>query len=197
VRTNREWTIENKLGGTVNKFLGSYVEVYLKEGDVINGVFYDSDDECVYIQREVDVAIAIPKANVKYYLKPSMNEAEKNNPLYDGGGQTTNEIKVFVDGCHVSSVMHPGPIDKFSDDIMITALNDQRVKDALSGLVQKSAHYDVGELNIFTVVDSKPELQNRPTFAESFNTGAANQFVSPSQMVDQLNSAVKKNKAKK
>ena len=85
----------------MKRLLGNNVDVFLKlDNDIVSGVLFDIEDECVYVQTDVDVFIAIPKENIKYYVGSSSSpelkvlnnttEREVNKPV-------VNALDVYVD----------------------------------------------------------------------------------------------------
>lgn len=182
----------------MKRLLGNKVEVFLKLcNDTMSGILFDDDDECIYIQSEVDTLITIPKENIKYYISSSYldsNVIEKTDRIQEPR-QTQQSIidalSVYIDQVFVVKIPVPPTfnLSTFNDDIMKVTLGNPDVQVALANRTQKSVEYFPGTIHIIThgepINEPVPLLQD--SFSMSSSGGPANTYLNPSQMVGRLN----------
>lgn len=193
---------KNSNGEVMNKFFGSFVEVYLKNSDVMMGMFYDSDDECVYLQQGDGASIAIPKDNVRYYLRPPMSDKVDNgNTMCDIGKVPANNcesgLEVYVDNKFIDFIHVPLDYDISSCNKKTIELlaSSNKVKEVLRGRIQKTMHYDMGKVHIITenvYADEVVEEGGNEGFV--MNSPMTNSFLNPSDLVERLNNVKKAKK---
>jgi len=192
--------------------MGSKVNVVLKqEDDTITGVLFDIEDDCIYLQIDVNTTITVPKENIKYYVSVSLTEKQSYNgnlmvtPQNDQlsqSQQTTNikeskpvltSIKVLVNQAFITEIPVPPTFDLsvFHDDIMKVVLGNGDVQAVISGRVQESLEYLPGEVRISVrdneSIQADMTQQQDPFSMSGLGTHATNNFLNPSQMVSRLN----------
>jgi len=193
--------------------IGNKVWVSLKnDEETLCGILIHVEEYYVYIQMENSTNLYIvPKHNVKYYVTNNFSATSRVLPTYESEQQEQPQpqqqqvqqpgfLTVFINGDHIIDIPTPSTFrtDVFSDDIMRVALGNPDVQSILAGRRQKQVEYHPGKLYITTVTEeeegeeitppSNPGSQN--TFSMGGNLGK--QFMSGQQMVDMLNSAVRK-----
>lgn len=194
--------------------IGNKLWVSLKnDEETLSGILIHVEEYYVYIQMENSTNLYIvPKHNVKYYVtnnfsstskvlpNPEPQEPEHPPPPQQQQQQPPGFLSVFINGDHIVDIPTPPTFraDVFNDDVMRVALGNPDVQSILAGRRQKQVEYHPGKLYITTVTEeeegegvtppSDPGSQN--TFSMGGNLGK--QFMSGQQMVDMLNSAVKK-----
>lgn len=201
----------------MERLIGSDVEVHLKSNDVISGKLFDVEDSYVYVQRNIERFITIPKENIKYYVSRSFQNAtsvsnvesyqqprmQHEEPMQKTGQIT--ELEVFVDDEFVTAIPVPPTFNllKFNDSIMKVALGNPDVQAILSNRVQKAVEYSPGKIMFFTSGDEDAAPVYNPVAPTSPNTFAmggvgngnpASAFVNPSQMVTRLNKITQEKK---
>jgi len=153
----------------MNKLLGYDVEIHLKDGDVLSGMFFDVDEDSVYIKRDADVIVAIPKSNVKLYMGASISNVDE--PIYSQPAQTpvvqasgdgrqrvsqdgsSNILNVYIDAELIAGIPVPPTLEltSFNDGIMRTILGSPDVQVILAARTQKLMEYEPGSVYIYTV----------------------------------------------
>jgi hypothetical protein len=161
----------------MQKLVGQEIEVYLNDGDLLGGLFFDSDDDSIYLQNRDSLVIAIPKENVKYCLSllpKSISPTKSINLQQDSG----NVLVVKIDNQIISKLPVPPEMNlaTCSSEIINLAYSDEKVQTFLSNVAQKTIEYDVGEINIITTV-SPVESKN------VFSVSNSNDTLNPSDMV--------------
>ena len=137
----------------MQRLIGNTVDVHLKFDDVVSGILFDVDEDNVYIQNDVNIFVAIPKENIKYYVsgatKAQTQVTTNPSPTMQ---QDINVIKVFVDNAEITTISIPPDLDisTCSEKILTMVWGDNNVKQALEGRVQKALEYDIGVVNILT-----------------------------------------------
>ena len=180
----------------MKKLLGKEIDAFLKfDNDIISGILFDYEDDCVYIQNSIDGLVAIPKENIKYY---ATNSGTTNHSIENVERHTQSSIEVLVDSVLVANIPIPPTFDlsSFNNNIMRTTLGNPDVQAALTGKVQKSIEYFPGTVNIMTNSALNHEVQSdnsqQNSFVMSSSGSPISTFLNPSQMVGRLNSMKKK-----
>lgn len=162
------------------KLMGKIIELYLcnSKDEYISGIMFDHDDDSIYLRDNNYSIIAVFKSNVKFCI-------EKNTLPVGPGHEVekiSNILSVNMDGRKIADIKVNSDINlaSCSSELIDIAYSDDRVKAALSGKIQKSIEYDVGEMNIITAdFISEPESQ----FSLSNDFGVSNKTLNPSDMV--------------
>jgi hypothetical protein len=188
----------------MKKLIGKSTDVFLKiDDEVVSGVLFDIDDDCVYLQRAAGVVITVPKSNIKYvasknFEKNAASEGimPKEEGLFGPDNDTFGLLEVFVDSMSVVKLIAPPSLDlsTYSDDIMRLVLSSSEVASSLSGKVQKSLEYAPGQVFITTSENSSvaESIQAPPSDGFSMTGNGAgsdvmSSYLQPSQMVSRLN----------
>jgi len=131
--------------------------VYLKSNeDCLSGIFFDSDEESIYLQDDDYLVIAVMKENISFCTSEgfttSNNPTPKKNVGLEVVKQQSSVLVVKIDGELVSKISVGADMNlaTCSSEIVDLVYTDKKVQEALTGLVQKTIEYDVGELNIIT-----------------------------------------------
>lgn len=191
--------------------IGNKVWVNLKnDEETISGILIHVEEYYVYVQMENSANLyVVPKQNVKYYVTNNFSSQskilpstyEEPEPPQEEQQQETRPglLSVFINGDHISDIPTPPTfkMDVFNDDVMRVALGNPDVQTILAGRKQKQVEYSPGKLYITTITEEEEgqgvgpsDSGNSSTFVMGGNLGK--QFMSGQQMVDMLNSAVKK-----
>jgi hypothetical protein len=195
----------------MKRLLGKEINVFLKfDDDIISGVLFDIDDECVYIQSSVEAFIAIPKENVKYYASSSPRHNDDGVRYIEKAEEPRQEVKqpvldaldVYVDQLFIVKIPVPPTFDlsAFNDNIMKITLGNPDVQAILADRMQKSVEYFPGQIHIITDGGNyttppinEPNIQPpQDSFAMSSSGNPMSTYLNPSQMVSRLNQATKK-----
>jgi hypothetical protein len=190
----------------VKKLLGKRVCVFLKgDNDIVSGILFDIDDECVYVQTDVDVFAVIPKENVKYYTS-SQSDVEvevSREPEQEAEQHIPSSLSVFIDQVFIVDIPVPPTFDlsSFNDSIMKITLGNPDVQVVLSNRTQKSVEYFPGQIHIITggedytaPVPVEPNAPQPPqdSFTMSGAGSPVSTYLNPSQMVGRLNKIARK-----
>lgn len=152
----------------MKKLIGSEVDVFIRGGETISGMLFDSDSDSIYIQNEIGVVTAIPIRNVKYCV--ALSQAPLQSKSHDDDTETSipqpvskqidyheqsednSALKVLIDGELVARVPVPPHLSvaSCSRELISLAYSDLVVQSKLRNVVQSSIEYDVGEINIIT-----------------------------------------------
>lgn len=197
----------------MKRLLGNNVNVILKSNDdVVSGILFDTEEEYIYIQSDVNLLITIPKENVKYYvsssfqntgvIKQDTSSQAAAQPQQQPIHQEHSSIEVYVNQTFIIDIPVPPTFDisTYHDGIMKVVLSNPDVQAVLTGRKQQSLEYIPGKVYISvddsssapTVADlpSNPQSPNS-SFSMSSSTAATSTFLNPSQMVTRLNKATK------
>lgn len=167
----------------MKKLIGNEIKVFLTvDTACVSGMFYDCDDESIYLKTTDNLVCAIPQRNIKYcigandvndYVEPDTDYHEDN----------VNVLNVSINGSQIASVRVAPDFDlsTCSDDVIKKAYSHPDVKNALKNVVQNRIEYEIGNINIIT--GSKNPSQNID-FSMSGNIGS--NTINPIDMVSRI-----------
>lgn len=193
----------------MNKLLGYEVRVQLKDGEALDGVFFDSDEDSVYIQSDQNI-VAIPRENVRLYISRSGQsgaevsapapEPAQTSPAVVKQQHPSNVLRVFINDELVDEIpAHPNVnLLSFNEEIMKVAMTNRDVESAMA-IEEAALAYEPNHLYITTAPQTS-EISHKPTqtsFSMAGGGNIADSFVNPSQMVQNLNDAIKRKRETK
>lgn len=185
----------------MKKMLGNKVDIFLKFGDEISGILFDIEIDCIYVQADAGVLIAIPKENIKYYVCGLLSNSELiGKPTKELQQTILDALEVTVDQVFIIKIPVPPSFDLsiYNDDIMRVVLGNPDVQVALSDKIQKSVEYFPGRIHIITngedTIPVTPTDKNTPqdSFSMSGPGDPTGSYLNPSQMVNRLNNSIKR-----
>jgi hypothetical protein len=192
----------------MKRLLGNKVHAFLKADDeIVSGILFDSDDECVYIQSSVETFVVIPKENIKYYTSSSSQDSEviersETPELIEDKQPVIDALDVYIDQIFIVKIPVPPTFDlsAFNDNIMRVTLGNPDVQVALVDKIQKSVEYFPGRIHIITdggnyttpPVEPNTPQPSQDSFAMSGAGNPVSTYLNPSQMVGRLNKVAKK-----
>lgn len=167
----------------MRELIDQEVNVMLKSGTHIFGIFSGVTDESIYVWAG-DREYIVPKDNIEYFYleKPKEKEEVEDRTL-----------SVSINHEHIAALNIPEEIDyqKWSNELYAHIVSNQTIRDLLAGRVQKSIEFRQGSVNIMVeeIVPPSQVPKSDNTFAMQLGGGGpATQFLDPSQMVSRLNS---------
>jgi len=188
----------------MEKFIGSHVNIRLKDGETVSGLLINSDENYEYVQipSSADMYV-VPKQNIKYYLadnifiKRASAEEQKIISPPATEKQEDRSLSVHINGDFITRFLtSPGlDLSKFSDDMMRIVLENLDVQKILAGRRQKSIDYYPGNVYIVTVGEDEESVAPVASSSIPNSFGMDNslgQFKTGTEMVSMLNSSVRR-----
>jgi hypothetical protein len=171
----------------LNNLIGNPFKVFLKENDkTIEGMLIDTDDKFDYVQKGSSVCI-IPRQNVLYYETNELSQTSKiiNTDPTPAAEKT---MAVFVDSVKIADIKIP--TDLPPKELFEFLISQNIVQGALEGKIVKQPHFFDDAVYILT--DKLQEKAESKVEEFSMGPNPTNTYLSHTDMVSRLNSAIKR-----